>query len=126
MSEWKVRVTENRVVSTQTVEREYTLAELHDTFSDVPGNVVCPLIARITALSSDLATARAERDAAVAAGRVLATCHFWRSEGAVAFLTSDQKMKWVNTKIDEADNAVQSNPLALAWVKAAQEASNGK
>lgn len=82
-------------------------------------------IARIAALESDLATAIKDRDAAVAAGRVLATCHFWRSEGAVAFLTSDQKMAWVNMKINEADDAVQANPLALSWVKAAQEKSNG-
>lgn len=60
------------------------------------------------------------------AGRVLAASHYWRSEGAVAFLNSDKMVMWVNMKVNDADDAVQSNPTARAWLKQAhEEASNG-
>lgn len=86
--------------------------------------------ARIRALESDLATAIMERDAAVAAGRVLAEriATATRTDGYDDPMYRADEMDTIlrlgiggSTKVDD-----NTNPIALAWVKAAQEASNGK
>ncbi len=85
------------------------------------------LTARITALESDLATARAERDAAVAAGKVLANYAACKLEGQSNRIRQAKRGDGVvqgwQKRTSAAQGAMMNNPLALAWVREAQEAS---
>ena len=68
----------------------------------------------VTCLRRELAQVRADRDAAIAAGKVLAE-----------EVRSIRGPGWCSATHLHARECVDANPLAPAWLNAAQEASNG-